>query len=50
MNNSRIYNSYLWSENIFVEFVVSHIVVMDVLKDTVHLLRAEKVDAKGRSL
>lgn len=43
-------NWYLWREYIFVEFVVSQIVVLDVTQDAGRLLKAEQVDAEGRPL
>lgn len=45
-----ICNTHQWSEEILVEFVVSNVVIVDVLQDGVHLLRAEEADAKRRSL
>lgn len=43
-------DAYLWSKNIFVEFVVPQIVVTDVLQYSDHLPKAKEVDAVRRSL
>ena len=49
LNNNYLY-SCLWSEDVFIEFEVSHVAVVDVVQDKVGLLRAEEVDTKGGSL